>query len=69
MLTLVAILMLGGPTLQKFVAIMIVGLVSGTYSSIFNAAALLVAWEEGSFFGKKKSANGGALPPAKPAAA
>lgn len=69
LLTLVAILMLGGPTLQKFVAIMIVGFVSGTYSSIFNAAALLVAWEERSFFGKKKSANGGALPPAKAAAA
>jgi preprotein translocase subunit SecF len=69
MLTLVAILMLGGPTLQKFVAIMIVGLLSGTYSSIFNAAALLVAWEERSFFGKKKSANGSALPPAKAAAA
>lgn len=46
LLTLVSILMLGGPTLQKFVAVMVVGIVSGTYSSIFNAAALLVAWEE-----------------------
>lgn len=49
LLTLVSILMLGGPTLQKFVAVMVVGIVSGTYSSIFNAAALLVAWEEKSF--------------------
>ncbi len=49
LLTLVSILMLGGPTLQKFVAVMIVGILSGTYSSIFNAAALLVAWEEKSW--------------------
>jgi len=58
LLTMVAILMLGGPTLQKFITIMVVGIVSGTYSSIFNAAALLVAWDEGSFFhrdnGKKR---------------
>ncbi len=47
LLTMVAILMLGGPTLQKFIAVMVVGIVSGTYSSIFNAAALLVAWDEG----------------------
>jgi preprotein translocase subunit SecF len=53
LLTMVSILMLGGPTLQKFIAIMVVGIVSGTYSSIFNAAALLVAWEERSFFGRK----------------
>lgn len=49
LLTLVSILMLGGPTLQRFVAVMIVGILSGTYSSIFNAAALLVAWEEKSW--------------------
>jgi preprotein translocase subunit SecF len=48
LLTLISILVLGGPTLQKFVAIMIVGIVSGTYSSIFNATAILAAWEEGS---------------------
>lgn len=53
MLTLVAILVLGGATLQQFVAILIVGMVSGTYSSIFNATALLVAWEEGSLLYKK----------------
>jgi len=43
---LVAILVLGGATLQQFMSVLIVGLVSGTYSSIFNASALLVAWEE-----------------------
>lgn len=46
MLILAAILILGGATLQKFMATLLVGLFSGTYSSIFNATALLVAWEE-----------------------
>lgn len=46
LLTLVAILALGGATLQQFVATLILGILSGTYSSIFNATALLVAWEE-----------------------
>jgi preprotein translocase subunit SecF len=49
---LVAILILGGATLRQFMAVLIVGLVSGTYSSIFNATALLVAWEERSFLPK-----------------
>lgn len=46
LLTLVAILALGGATLQQFVATLILGIISGTYSSVFNATALLVAWEE-----------------------
>lgn len=48
LLTLVAVLVLGGPTLRQFTAILVVGIISGMYSSIFNAAALLVAWDEGS---------------------
>jgi preprotein translocase subunit SecF len=50
-LVVVAVMLFGGASLQQFMAIMLVGMVSGTYSSIFNATALLVAWEEGSFFG------------------
>jgi preprotein translocase subunit SecF len=62
LLALVAILVLGGATLQQFVAVLIVGIVSGTYSSIFNATALLVAWEERSIFPRSTTtpaANGG----------
>ena len=61
LLILAAILVLGGATLRQFMATMIVGLVSGTYSSIFNATPILVAWEEGSFLGRKngkKKSNG-----------
>jgi preprotein translocase subunit SecF len=46
-----AILLFGGASLQQFMATMLVGMVSGTYSSIFSAAPILVAWEEGSWLG------------------
>lgn len=48
LLTLVAIWVLGGSTLQQFVGTLTIGIISGGYSSIFNATALLVAWDEGS---------------------
>ncbi len=43
---LVALLLFGGETIKWFVVALLVGIVSGTYSSIFNATALLVWWEE-----------------------
>jgi preprotein translocase SecF subunit len=44
---MVALLFFGGATIQQFILAMFVGLVSGTYSSIFNAVPLLVVWEKG----------------------
>lgn len=41
-----AILLFGGETIRHFIFILFVGLLSGTYSSIFTAVPLLVAWEE-----------------------
>jgi preprotein translocase SecF subunit len=46
---MIAILLFGGASIKQFIAILLVGLISGTYSSIFNAVPLLVAWEEGDF--------------------
>jgi preprotein translocase subunit SecF len=43
--TLSALLLFGGESIQHFVLILLIGLISGTYSSIFNAAQLLVVWE------------------------
>jgi preprotein translocase SecF subunit len=43
---MVAILLFGGPSVKQFIAILFVGLLSGTYSSIFTAVPLLVAWEK-----------------------
>ncbi|GIK72302.1 MAG: protein-export membrane protein SecF [Chloroflexota bacterium] len=65
LLILVAILVLGGATLQQFVATMLVGFISGMYSSIFNATQILVAWDEKSLFhrsGKKPASQGSAVP-------
>jgi preprotein translocase subunit SecF len=46
-LTLVALILLGGETIREFLVIMLIGLVSGTYSSIFVASQLLVSWDHG----------------------
>ncbi len=45
-LVLAAILIAGGPTLQGLALALMIGIVSGTYSSIFNAAPLLVVWRK-----------------------
>lgn len=43
---LLALALFGGVTLQEFATILLVGLFSGTYSSIFIAAPILVLWEK-----------------------
>jgi len=42
---LLAMVLFGGVTLREFAVILLVGLFSGTYSSLFVAAPLLVVWE------------------------
>ncbi len=43
-LVLAAIFIAGGTTLQGLSLALLIGIISGTYSSIFNAAPLLVVW-------------------------
>ena len=45
-LVLFALLLFGGDTIRWFVVALLIGIISGTYSSIFNAAPLLVIWQE-----------------------
>ena len=45
MLTLLSLALFGGITIRHFVVILLVGVFSGTYSSIFNASPILVVWE------------------------
>jgi preprotein translocase subunit SecF len=45
MITLSALFLFGGVTIRNFVATLLIGIFSGTYSSIFNASPLLVVWE------------------------
>lgn len=46
MLVLFTMLLFGGESVRWFLAALLLGIASGTYSSIFNAAPLLVVWEE-----------------------
>jgi len=43
--TMLALALFGGVTIRNFIVILLIGLLSGTYSSIFNAAQILVVWE------------------------
>jgi preprotein translocase subunit SecF len=45
LLTLLALALFGGVTIRHFVTVLLVGVFSGTYSSIFNASPILVVWE------------------------
>ncbi|MDP2995289.1 MAG: protein translocase subunit SecF, partial [Anaerolineales bacterium] len=45
MLTLLALALFGGTSIRHFVIILIIGIFSGTYSSIFNAPPILTVWE------------------------
>lgn len=53
-LVLSALLFFGGETIRWFVVALLIGIISGTYSSIFNASPLLVIWHEWSEKRKKK---------------
>lgn len=44
-LVLLAMLLFGGESIKWFVVALLVGITTGTYSSIFIAAALLVVWQ------------------------
>lgn len=52
-----AILLFGGDTIKQFIATLFIGLLSGTYSSIFTAVPLLVSWEKGEipFLGQRRA--------------
>lgn len=52
-LTLLALLLFGGESIRWFVAALLIGIMSGTFSSIFNAAPILAIWEEKSAKPKK----------------
>ena len=45
-LTIVALLLFGGETLRDFLIVLLSGVIVGTYSSMFLAAQILVAWED-----------------------
>lgn len=44
---LLALLLFGGATLREFLLVLVIGVLIGTYSSIFIASQFLVAWDRG----------------------
>lgn len=46
LLVLFTLLLFGGESIRWFILALFIGILSGTYSSIFNAAQLLVVWQE-----------------------
>jgi preprotein translocase subunit SecF len=63
LLTLLSLVLFGGVTIQHFVITLMIGILSGTYSSIFNAAPILVVWENRewrTWFGRGKRSEAAA---------
>ena len=56
--TLTALFLFGGSAIRPFILALLIGIASGTYSSIFNAAPLLTVWEEWAARRKERSAPG-----------
>jgi SecD/SecF fusion protein len=48
-ITLVALLLLGAGGIDELLITLLLGIIAGTYSSIFIASQILVAWEDGDF--------------------
>ena len=60
--TLFALYFFGGESTKYFVLALLIGVASGTYSSIFNASQLLVSWEKGEIqrlFRRQRGNTGG----------
>jgi SecD/SecF fusion protein len=56
LMTLLALIILGGQTTRQLNWALFIGILSGTYSSIFNAASILVDWEN--WLAKRPRASG-----------
>jgi preprotein translocase subunit SecF len=56
--TLTALFLFGGDSIRPFILALLIGITSGTYSSIFNAAPLLTVWEEWEARRKERAAPG-----------
>jgi len=57
--TLAALLLLGPASIRTFTLALLIGVVSGTYSSIFNASQILVAWSEWDARRKERTGSAG----------
>jgi preprotein translocase subunit SecF len=66
--TLLALVLFGGASTRTFVLALLIGVISGTYSSIFNASQLLVAWQNHEiqdFFRRFTGRSGASVAPSR----
>ena len=47
MFVLLALLLMGGPSIRELLLVVAIGVVAGTYSSIFIASQFIVIWDRG----------------------
>ncbi len=55
LVTLLSLFILGGESIRYFVFALLIGIISGTYSSIFTASPILIIWENAILKRKKKA--------------
>jgi preprotein translocase subunit SecF len=51
LVVVIALVLFVGTSIQNFAVALLIGIITGTYSSIFIASALLVVWEQGRWSG------------------
>lgn len=66
-LSLIALLLFGGAVIHDFAFTLLIGIVWGTYSSVFVAAALIVVWDNWQTAREAKGRRRGERPAARPA--
>jgi len=66
-ITLLALFLFGGASIHSFVLALLIGIVSGTYSSIFTASPLLVDWHLWDERRRARQRTGQGTPQARPA--
>ncbi len=62
-IAIVSLLLLGGPSIASFLLALLIGILTGTYSSIFVASQLLVVWRQREWLGpfsRRKAEEGAA---------
>jgi preprotein translocase subunit SecF len=47
LIVVLALLLFVGASIQNFVVVLIIGIIAGTFSSVFIAPSLLVVWDNG----------------------
>jgi preprotein translocase subunit SecF len=63
--SILALLLLGGESIRDFLLVLLIGVTTGTYSSVFIASMFLVTWEQGDIpRAWRRLTGGGTAPPA-----